>query len=100
MLFFTEAAEAKGTDHRFDRFLARLQTDFADTSDIQYRARNLVDRMALAMQGSLLIRHSDKTVADAFCASRLQDAGGMNYGNLPSGTDAASIIKRATPVVG
>ena len=98
--FFKEAAEAKGADHRFDRFLAQLQNDFADTGDIQYRARNLVDRMALAMQGSLLIRHSDKAVADAFCASRLQDAGGMNYGNLPSGTDAAAIIKRATPVVG
>jgi len=24
----------------------------------------------------------------------------MNYGNLPSGTDPAAIIKRATPVVG
>ena len=62
--------------------------------------RNLVDRMALAMQASLLIRHSDPAVADAFCASRLQSAGGLNYGNLPSGTDAAAIIKRATPVVG
>jgi putative acyl-CoA dehydrogenase len=39
-------------------------------------------------------------VADAFCASRLEHNGGMNYGNLPSGTDAAAIIKRATPVVG
>jgi putative acyl-CoA dehydrogenase len=56
--------------------------------------------MALALQGSLLLRHSDAAVADAFCASRLQSNGGMNYGNLPSGTDPAAIIKRATPVVG
>ncbi len=98
--FFHEASEAKGTDRRFDQFLAQLQNDFADISDFQYRARNLVDRMALAMQASLLIRHSDEAVADAFCASRLQSGGGMNYGNLPPGTGAAAIIKRATPVVG
>ena len=98
--FFKEAAEARGTDRRFDQFLAQLQHDFADISDFQYRARNLVDRLALTMQGSLLLRFGDKHVADAFCASRLQHNGGMNYGNLPSGTNPAAIIKRATPVVG
>jgi len=98
--FFREAAEAKGADRRFDQCLAQLQNDFADISDFQYRARNLVDRMALTLQASLLLRNGDKAVADAFCASRLQSNGGMNYGNLPSGTDAAAIIKRATPVVG
>ncbi len=99
-VFFKEAAEARGADRRFDQFLNQLQQDFGNTSDIQYRARNLVDRMALAMQASLLLRHSDSAVADAFCASRLESGGGLNYGNLPSGTDAAAIIKRATPVVG
>jgi len=98
--FFREAAKAKGADRRFDQFLAQLQNDFADISDLQYRARNLVDRMALVMQASLLLRNADKAVADAFCASRLQSNGGMNYGNLPSGIDAAAIIKRATPIVG
>ena len=98
--FFSEAAIARGSDERFDRFLAQLQADFTDISDFQYRARNLVDRLALLMQASLLLRHSDPAVADAFCASRLQSNGGMNYGNLPSGTDPAAIIKRATPVVG
>ncbi len=98
--FFKEAAEARGTDRRFDQFLAQLKEDFTDLSDVQYRARNLVDRLALALQASLLLRHSDPNVADAFCASRLQNHGGMNYGNLPSGTNAAAIIKRATPVVG
>ncbi|MBW0147737.1 isovaleryl-CoA dehydrogenase [Marinobacter arenosus] len=98
--FFHETALARGADARFDRFLAQLQTDFADISDVQYRARNLVDRMALALQGALLLQHSDPAVADAFCATRLEAGGGLNYGNLPSGTDATAIIKRATPVVG
>ncbi|TGN38757.1 isovaleryl-CoA dehydrogenase [Marinobacter confluentis] len=97
--FFSEAALARGGDHRFDRFLAQLQNDFADISDFEYRARNLVDRLALLMQASLLLRHSDPAMADAFCASRLEYTGGLNYGNLPSGLDTTRIIGRATPVV-
>ncbi|ROT98879.1 isovaleryl-CoA dehydrogenase [Marinobacter sp. R17] len=97
--FFAEVAQARGSDNRFDRFLARLQTDFGRTDDIQFRARNLVDRLALALQGSLLLRHSTPAVADAFCAGRLESHGGLNIGNLPSGVDAAAIIERATPVV-
>jgi putative acyl-CoA dehydrogenase len=97
--FFAEVADARGTDRRFDHFLTRLQNDFAHTTDFEYRARNLVDRLALSMQASLLIRHSDPAVADAFCASRLESQGGLNYGNLPAGVDAQAIIRRATPVV-
>jgi putative acyl-CoA dehydrogenase len=97
--FFSEAAIARGADTRFDRFLAQLQSDLADISDFQYRARNLVDRLALLMQASLMLRHSDPTAADAFCASRLDYTGGLNYGNLPSGLNTARIIRRATPVV-
>lgn len=97
--FFSEAAKARGSDARFDRFLAQLQNDFADISDLEYRARNLVDRLALLMQASLMLRHSDPALADAFCASRLDYTGGLNYGNLPSGLDTARIIGRATPVV-
>ncbi|WP_336365696.1 isovaleryl-CoA dehydrogenase [Marinobacter sp. C2H3] len=98
--FFIEAALARGADRRFDRFLDNLQRDFTDLSDVQYRARNLVDRLALALQASLLLRHSPAEVADAFCAGRLDTNGGLNYGTLPTGIDAAAIIKRATPVVG
>ncbi|WP_111496942.1 isovaleryl-CoA dehydrogenase [Marinobacter bohaiensis] len=98
--YFAEVAQARGADVRFDRFLARLQADFGRQDDLQYRARNLVDRLALALQASLLLRHSTPAVADAFCASRLEHHGGLNIGNLPAGTDAAAIIERATPVVG
>jgi putative acyl-CoA dehydrogenase len=97
--FFSEAGLARGADRRFDRFLAQLQNDFADISDFEYRARNLVDRLALAMQASLLLRHSAPASADAFCASRLEYTGGLNYGNLPSGLNTTGIIDRATPVV-
>lgn len=98
--FFTELELARGADRRFDVFVDALKQDFSDTRDVQFRARNLVDRLALSLQASLLLRHSSDAVADAFCGSRLASQGAHNIGNLPAGVDAAAIIKRATPQVG
>jgi putative acyl-CoA dehydrogenase len=53
--------------------------------------------MALALQASLLVRHGDPTVADAFCASRLAGDGGLAYGTLPAGLDLAGIVERHRP---
>jgi putative acyl-CoA dehydrogenase len=61
--------------------------------------------MALTLQGALLVRYGHPAVADAFAASRLGDeaAGfpgwGHAFGTLPSGTDTAAIIGRATPEI-
>ena len=98
--FLAETAQAQGSDARFDRFLGQLKQDFRNQDNLEYRARNLVDRLALALQASLLIRNGHSAVADGFCASRLESHGGLNYGNLPAGVDCAAIIERATPVVG
>ena len=61
---------------------------------IESRARSLVERMALALQGSLLIRFGDEAVADAFCASRLGGDWGQAFGTLPAGADFERIIDR------
>ncbi len=45
--------------------------------------------MALALQGSLLVRYGDEAVADAFCASRLAGDWGQAFGTLPAGADFA-----------
>jgi putative acyl-CoA dehydrogenase len=55
--------------------------------------------MAIALQASLLVRHGDPAVADAYCASRLSGDWGNAFGTLPSGTDFSSIIERHRPVV-
>ena len=54
----------------------------------------LVTALALAVQGSLLVRAAPPSVADAFIGSRLGGDGHL-YGVLPPGTDAASIAARA-----
>jgi putative acyl-CoA dehydrogenase len=61
------------------------------------RARLAVERIALALQASLLIRHSPPFVADAFRAARLGPEAGLSYGALPAGVDAAAVVERHRP---
>ncbi|MBA1145674.1 isovaleryl-CoA dehydrogenase [Ectothiorhodospiraceae bacterium WFHF3C12] len=96
--FLDEIESARGADRRFDAYVDRLRGDLGDMEDIAYRARDVVERMALAMQGSLLLRGGSAAVADAFCAGRLEPRDSVQFGGLPRGVDAAAIIDRATPV--
>ena len=50
----------------------------------------------MLLQGSLLLRHGDPAVADAFVASRLAGDWGVAYGTLPTGLDTATILDRAS----
>ncbi len=96
--FMAEVRLAAGANRHLDRYIAQLGREFADLSEMEYRARGVVEKMALALQGALLVRHGDAAVADAFCASRLSgESSGLLYGNLPRGADCAAIIRRATP---
>jgi putative acyl-CoA dehydrogenase len=91
--FFAEVEEASG-DSRLDPYVSGLRADLAEMTDIEARARGLVERMALALQGSLLLRFGDPAVADAFCSSRLGGDCGRAFGTLPGGTDCGRIIER------
>jgi putative acyl-CoA dehydrogenase len=97
--YLAECREASGADPRLDRHLDELESDLAaaDPGEVQWRARSLVERLALGLQASLLVRHAPAAVADAFCAGRL-DAGGRAYGTLPAGVDAKAIVERALAV--
>ncbi len=94
--FFAELDVARGADARLDAFVAGLRTELGDFNAIEVRARRLVERMALALQGSLLVRHAGHDVADAFCASRLAGDHGLAFGTLPPAVDFGRIIERAT----
>jgi putative acyl-CoA dehydrogenase len=94
--FREEVLAAAGTDARFDDHCRRLDAALADATDIEGRARRIVEAMALALQASLLIRSGSTAVADAFCAGRLDpDGSGLVYGTLPAGADLEAIIDRA-----
>ncbi len=92
--FLGEVAEASGAEPRLDAAIARIRRELSDTEGIESRARSVVERMALALQASLLVRYGDQAVADAFCASRLDGDWGHAFGTLPSGADFGRIIER------
>ncbi len=63
------------------------------------RARRLVEDLALALQGALLVRHAPHAVADVFCAARVGGDQGLQFGTLPAGTAFDAIIDRSRPKV-
>jgi putative acyl-CoA dehydrogenase len=95
--FFAEVEEAAGAEPRLDEATRNLRGELRDLDAIESRARRVVERMALALQASLLVRYGDQAVADAFCASRLDGDAGLAFGTLPAGTDFERIIERHSP---
>ena len=95
--FFAEVGEAAGAEPRLDSFVAELRLELGDLNAIEARARRVVEWMALALQGSLLVRFGDPAVADAFCASRLGGDAGRAFGTLPPGVDFGRIVERHAP---
>jgi putative acyl-CoA dehydrogenase len=95
--FREELSQAAGLDPRFDDYVGKLDAQLSDLDAIESRARRVVETMALALQGSLLLRHGDPAVADAFCASRLNGDWGIAFGTLPRGVRTDAIVDRARP---
>ena len=85
---------ARGSDRRFDAFTKILEKDLTEPV-AELEARLLAERLALALQASLLIRNSIPEVADVFCGSRLSDEGGRAFGTLSPRTNFQAIINRA-----
>jgi putative acyl-CoA dehydrogenase len=98
-----EVAPARAAEPRLDRAAAAVERDLAATADpvgLQAGARRLVERLAVLLQGALLVRHGHPAVADAFCASRVAGDRGAALGTLPAGLDLPTIVERATPKTG
>ncbi|MFD5513380.1 acyl-CoA dehydrogenase family protein [Streptomyces sp. NPDC127051] len=91
----TEVGQARGADHRLDSAIKGLLTELADLEGIEARARRVVERIALVLQGSLLVRWAPPEVADAFCASRLGGDWGAAFGTLPHSLHLGALVERA-----
>ncbi|WP_137888477.1 acyl-CoA dehydrogenase family protein [Pseudomonas sp. 2FE] len=92
---FVELGDGHG-DARLQAHIDQLHAAFRDTDDIQYRARQLTEDVAVALQAKLLLEAGNAVVSDAFIASRL-GSGGRVYGTLPRGVEVAALVARATP---
>jgi putative acyl-CoA dehydrogenase len=94
---FAELHEARGGHAAYDAELVRLARDLDHDHERETRARFLVERLALTLQASLLIRAGNTPLAEGFCATRLAGAHGLAFGTLPAGTPMCSWIDRAFP---
>jgi putative acyl-CoA dehydrogenase len=96
-----EAEEARGIDPRLDGWIGRTRSEVGEAVErpesAPYRARRLVERLGLMLQGSLVARHSPPAVAEAFLASRMGGDAGWAFGTLPPGIDTEAIIERHRP---
>ncbi len=95
--FFAEVALASGADGHFDAAVARLRAALSGTEPLEGRARQVVERMALVFEASLVLRHSPPAVADAFCASRLANGADAVFGALPSSADSRAVLRGSVP---
>jgi putative acyl-CoA dehydrogenase len=100
-VFLAEVETTRGADARLDRALdavaAHVGATAPDPEVAQYRARRLVELLAVVLQASLLVRHSPAPVADAFLATRVAGDGGRAFGTLPDGIDCLAVIERHRP---
>jgi len=97
--FMAELAKGLGRYAEFDQYFAALTAEFEDFSTLEYRARSVVEKLAMAWQASTLIQFGDAEVAKAFVLSRLTGYSGHHYGTLPTGVDVDYLLQRGLPKV-
>ncbi len=69
-----------------------------DAAAVEGGARWLVERLAVALQASLMVRHSTGIVTGAYLSTRVAGGGGSLLGTLPVGRrTSAAIVERAVP---
>lgn len=77
------------------RYAQALLADLGRPQADEFGARLLAERVVLAVQAGLLLRHAPSYVSSAFVASRLAREPGGAFGRLPAGVDCEAILGRA-----
>ncbi|HEY6118248.1 MAG TPA: isovaleryl-CoA dehydrogenase [Candidatus Dormibacteraeota bacterium] len=85
------------SDPRLKRAVEEIKQEIANSAEIEFRARRIVNRMAVALEASLMLRYGDPVSAEYFCASRLSEGGGQMFGVLPKLDSLKSVIERHRP---
>jgi putative acyl-CoA dehydrogenase len=101
-----EIDRGRGADQRLDRAMdevagflqAASREARRDPGAVEGGARWMVERLAVVLQASLLVRCSPGPVSATFLTTRVAGGGGVIYGTLPVGRRATQlIVDRALP---
>jgi putative acyl-CoA dehydrogenase len=95
-VLLNEIKSSLGANANFDFFVRNIERELLDADNLEFRARCVVEKLALALQAAILIRNAPAFVAEAFCNSRLLE-NYLSFGALPIGTDVGKIIERSMP---
>ncbi len=95
--FLDEVDTAHGGNRHLDSLCTDLRDELGRAPD-ETQTRRLVERMAVCLQASLLVRHAPGPVADAYCATRIGETRSLALGTLPSGLPLSDIIERSSPL--
>jgi len=93
--FIAELEKASGADANLDAAIDTVTDMINNAGDAQTDARRLVEAMAIALEGSLLARHSPPEISDAFIATRVAGDHGATFGTMPSSLAIARLVDRA-----
>jgi len=94
-VLLAELEAARGGNAELDRSIDRIKDRLSAPGESA--ARRLVENLALALQGSLLVRYAPAAVADAFCATWLTEDRALAYGASNAAIDSDAILARAMP---
>ena len=81
-----------GADQRLDAYAKNIGARLAAAAGDKYAARDLTEKLALALQASLMVRYSTPAMAEAFIGSRLAGQHGHAFGTLPESFDVKEIL--------
>jgi putative acyl-CoA dehydrogenase len=97
--FLAELELARGGDVTLDAAIDDLGGQLSELKDAETGARRLVEAMAVTWAGSLLVRHGDAVVSDAWISSRVAGDHGGLYGTLDAGLALSDVARRAVPLI-
>jgi putative acyl-CoA dehydrogenase len=96
-MFLDEVENGSGIDSRLDRAIGAARSALTDAAELEFGARRIVGLLATTWAGTLLARHGEPEVFEAYAVSRLANDHGQLFGTLPPGTHVDTIVERAIP---
>jgi putative acyl-CoA dehydrogenase len=96
-ILLNEIKSASGANANFDNHIVAAERELLDSDNLEFRARRVVEKLAIALQAAVLLKNAPDYVAEAFCNSRFGNDRNLNFGTLPDGVEIEKIIARSMP---
>ena len=89
--FVAEIELARGANHRLDAAIDDLKATLASETP-EAELRNLIERMAIVLEGSLVVRHGSQALAEGFVTTRIDGEWGRTFGTIPQSTVTDTLV--------